>query len=194
MRWLLGVLFLAAGLTGCLADDGGTGEATIQRVDPQESGDGPSEPENMSQEEPVPWALEASVEVGFVAAAGLGPLYWVGGWDEDRCPEAEVYLPEGTERVVFHAQMEAVRTDDPGAGLMMIEISPPEGESVYLDGALATAGMDNQEHKQRDPAPGTWAIEGHPFGPLVTQTWTVTVEAEGSSLGPPDELEGGTTC
>lgn len=153
---------------------------------------------------PVPWALNGSVELGYLAAVGVEWTAPSQGNDtpEDvertdgaHCPTANLTVPSTSQQLGLVVRNETVDPDEPGAGAYTLILTPPEGDPVHLDWA-SSAGPERgrMNWSTASPAPGAWGLEVKAEGPVVQQSWTIEVTLAGAAVQPPGALRLATTC
>lgn len=244
---LLGLLLLAAPLTGCIqqgeeidssglddgpdqeADEEGTSSQTGNETDgssaggtngtsgssdqdpgtnqtgstgSQDGGDGDGTSDTPSG--PQPWNRTVEARLGLEAGVGFGwapapvgtSLGNFGVVSDTRCTRANVTVPSSTGLLSITLSGEAFDPDELGAGGYEVEVRTPAGNEVAALGGpeAMLPGEAAGNWSTRSPAKGNWSLTAQAVGPVVHQTWDVTITLEGKAVNAPESIPFELTC
>lgn len=168
----------------------------------------PPTPDEPVAHQPIPWTLNASLTMGYVAGVGAGSaqeqspqeMPTNGVNDASHCADAAFTVPpEATAIVlVFSGAPIAANEDDPassGAGMFELRVTAPDGTEEYV--ALPVPpGAETVSVSWTAPsaAEGAWNLHAYPVGPTANQVWSLAITVSGASLAPPTALAAATAC
>lgn len=146
---------------------------------------------------PLPYVLNATAKIGWMAAAGarIDPAAQSaeqGRSDADHCPDVAFTMPPGASSFDLASDGAAATPGSPQGGAMRIVVTSPDGNVTKLDPATPPAAGGSLSFAS--PIPGAWAIHAEPVGPVVQQSWMLTLTARGSALTAPAPLVPTATC
>lgn len=154
----------------------------------------------------VPWNLTKEIRLGYQAGVGVhflpsdvtgqlsaaGAPTEVGVPEDPYCPRANVTVPKTTAALSIALDGALVDASEPGVGAYELEIAGPSGENATIGGLEAVApgpaGGGSMNWSSEEVSAGVWTLDADMAGPVVQQTWTATIEADGMAKNAPTEL------
>lgn len=121
------------------------------------------------------WNVTESTRVAWILGVGTGGPAGGGVTSADACPSLLIGVAENATRLEVRVRSEAVNTSEPGAGIGQMRLASPDGERHEAGPIVEPTASITID----DPASGSWEFDLRPVGPVVSQSWYVTVSLSG---------------